>query len=402
MNAVRVVDARMGRGKSTAAIRYINRNKRSARFLYVTPYLKEVARVRDECGLEEPVEDEGMTKLSQLRSFIREGKSVSTTHSLYELMDDEMLDMVRDKRYTLIIDEAVSAIDKAPITAPDRKILETLTTVADDGLITWNDQEYTGKFTGYKDMADRHTLYRIESTLINTFNTGLITSFEEVFQLTYLFEGSALEAYLNCFGIPYEIWGITDEDGGSDFRKGVDVPPPIDLRPMIHIVDKKSLNDVGNPYHALAKSWYERHSYHDPEMIQLRKNMQNFFKNITKSRADNRIWTCFKDHAQKLVPDNGSYSQNFLQMMARATNDYSSCTNLAYMVNRFEDPNLMKFLADRGCTIDQDRTALSDLIQWVWRGAIRNGKDINLYIPSRRMRSLLKDWLDKTAEGGAP
>lgn len=160
------------------------------------------------------------------------------------------------------------------------------------------------------------------------------------------------------------------------------------------------MNDVGNPYHALAKSWYERHPYHDPEMIQLRKNMQNFFKNITKSRSDNRIWTCFKDHSQKLVPDNGSYSQNFLQMMARATNDYSSCTNLAYMVNRFEDPNLVRFLTDRGCGINQDQTALSDLIQWVWRGAIRNGKEINLYIPSRRMRNLLTDWLNRTAEGG--
>lgn len=390
----------MGRGKSTAAIHYINKNRRTKRFLYVTPYLKEVARVRDECGIEEPTDDDGISKLSRLRQFLRDGKSVSTTHSLYELMDDDMLETVREKQYTLIIDEAVSAIDKAAITSPDRKILETLTTVSDDGLVRWNDQEYTGKFTDYKNMADRNTLYRVENTLVNTFNTGLITAFDEVFQLTYLFRGSSLQAYLECFGIPYEIWGIEDTENGPEFRPGDDVPPPVDLRPMIHIIDKKSMNDIGEPYHALAKSWYERHSYHDPEMMQLRKNMQNFFKNITKSRAEDRLWTCFKDHAQKLVPDNGSYSKNFLQMMARATNDYSHCTNLAYMVNRFEDPNLIKFLSDRGCSIDQDQTALSDLIQWVWRGAIRNGREINLYLPSRRMRRLLTGWLNQTAEGG--
>lgn len=390
----------MGRGKSTAAIHYINKNRKAKRFLYVTPYLKEVARVRDECGIEEPTEEDGISKLSRLRSFLRDGKSVSTTHSLYELMDDDMLETVREKQYTLIIDEAVSAIDKAAITSPDRKILETLTTVSDDGLVRWNDQEYTGKFTDYKNMADRSTLYRVENTLVNTFNTGLITAFDEVFQLTYLFRGSSLQAYLECFGIPYEIWGIEDTENGPEFRPGADVPPPVDLRPLIHLIDKKSMNDIGEPYHALAKSWYERHPYHDPEMMQLRKNMQNFFKNITKSRAEDRLWTCFKDHAQKLVPDNGSYSKNFLQMMARATNDYSHCTNLAYMVNRFEDPNLIKFLSDRGCSIDQDQTALSDLIQWVWRGAIRNGKEINLYIPSRRMRRLLTGWLNQTAEGG--
>ena len=390
----------MGRGKSTAAIHYINKNRKAKRFLYVTPYLKEVARVRDECGIEEPTDEDGISKLSRLRSFLRDGKSVSTTHSLYELMDDDMLETVREKQYTLIIDEAVSAIDKAAITSPDRKILETLTTVSDDGLVRWNDQEYTGKFTDYKNMADRSTLYRVENTLVNTFNTGLITAFDEVFQLTYLFRGSSLQAYLECFGIPYEIWGIEDTENGPEFRRGDDVPPPVDLRPLIHLIDKKSMNDIGEPYHALAKSWYERHPYHDPEMMQLRKNMQNFFKNITKSRAEDRLWTCFKDHAQKLVPDNGSYSKNFLQMMARATNDYSHCTNLAYMVNRFEDPNLIKFLSDRGCSIDQDQTALSDLIQWVWRGAIRNGKEINLYLPSRRMRRLLTGWLNQTAEGG--
>ena len=390
----------MGRGKSTAAIHYINKNRKAKRFLYVTPYLKEVARVRDECGIEEPTDEDGISKLSRLRSFLRDGKSVSTTHSLYELMDDDMLETVREKQYTLIIDEAVSAIDKAAITSPDRKILETLTTVSDDGLVRWNDQEYTGKFTDYKNMADRSTLYRVENTLVNTFNTGLITAFVEVFQLTYLFRGSSLQAYLECFGIPYEIWGIEDTENGPEFRPGDDVPPPVDLRPLIHLIDKKSMNDIGEPYHALAKSWYERHPYHDPEMMQLRKNMQNFFKNITKSRAEDRLWTCFKDHAQKLVPDNGSYSKNFLQMMARATNDYSHCTNLAYMVNRFEDPNLIKFLSDRGCSIDQDQTALSDLIQWVWRGAIRNGKEINLYLPSRRMRRLLTGWLNQTAEGG--
>ena len=390
----------MGRGKSTAAIHYINKNRKAKRFLYVTPYLKEVARVRDECGIEEPTDEDGISKLSRLRSFLRDGKSVSTTHSLYELMDDDMLETVREKQYTLIIDEAVSAIDKAAITSPDRKILETLTTVSDDGLVRWNDQEYTGKFTDYKNMADRSTLYRVENTLVNTFNTGLITAFDEVFQLTYLFRGSSLQAYLECFGIPYEIWGIEDTENGPEFRPGDDVPPPVDLRPLIHLIDKKSMNDIGEPDHALAKSWYERHPYHDPEMMQLRKNMQNFFKNITKSRAEDRLWTCFKDHAQKLVPDNGSYSKNFLQMMARATNDYSHCTNLAYMVNRFEDPNLIKFLSDRGCSIDQDQTALSDLIQWVWRGAIRNGKEINLYLPSRRMRRLLTGWLNQTAEGG--
>ncbi len=38
--------------------------------------------------------------------------------------------------------------------------------------------------------------------------------------------------------------------------------------------------------------------------------------------------------------------------------------------------------------------ALSELIQWIWRGQIRTGKPINLYIPSKRMRTILQVYLD--------
>lgn len=43
--------------------------------------------------------------------------------------------------------------------------------------------------------------------------------------------------------------------------------------------------------------------------------------------------------------------------------------------------------------------ALSILIQWVFRSAIRNGKKIKIYIPSERMRYLLKEWIQNLYEG---
>lgn len=402
MNSIKVVDAMMGRGKSTAAIRYINENKRSKRFMYITPFLSEVARIRDQCVISEPEKkDEEDSKLSELCALIYQGKSVSTTHALYQMIDDDLLDVIREKEYTLIIDETITAIDKVQITIQDRCILDTLMTVAEDGSVSWNDSSYSGKFNEYKDMADRHTLYMVDGVLINTFNRSLLSAFHEVFLLTYLFKGSVLEAYFNCFGLPYEIYGIEDTPSGPMFVDHPDNPPPIDYRPLIHIVEKKSMNEIGDPYHALAKNWYKRRSYHDESVTQLRRNMHNFFKNITKSSRNTRLWTCFIDHSDKLIPDNKSYSKNFLQMKARATNEFSECTDLAYMVNRFEDPNLIKFLADRGCEIDQNQCALSDMLQWLWRSAIRNGGEINLYIPSRRMRGLLTDWMERTAIGGA-
>ena len=48
---------------------------------------------------------------------------------------------------------------------------------------------------------------------------------------------------------------------------------------------------------------------------------------------------------------------------------------------------------DKGVNIDEDEWALSELIQWLFRSCIREQKDINIYIPSKRMRSLLIKWL---------
>ena len=45
-------------------------------------------------------------------------------------------------------------------------------------------------------------------------------------------------------------------------------------------------------------------------------------------------------------------------------------------------------------TEQEQMWALSEMLHWVWRSAIRNGKKITLYIPSKRMRELLLQWLN--------
>ena len=38
------------------------------------------------------------------------------------------------------------------------------------------------------------------------------------------------------------------------------------------------------------------------------------------------------------------------------------------------------------------------MLQWIWRSAIRDGKPINAYIPSKRMRELLINWMNDFEE----
>ena len=79
----------MGRGKSSAAIRYMNDSAGSRRFLYITPYLSEVERVCDTCDFDQP-DDESGSKLSRLKSIMRRGENVAATHALFMKMDEEL------------------------------------------------------------------------------------------------------------------------------------------------------------------------------------------------------------------------------------------------------------------------------------------------------------------------
>ena len=63
-------------------------------------------------------------------------------------------------------------------------------------------------------------------------------------------------------------------------------------------------------------------------------------------------------------------------------------------------PWMKNYLLKLGAkNVNQDMYALSILIQWVFRSAIRNGEEIWVYVPSRRMRTLFQTWLDNLAEG---
>lgn len=155
--------------------------------------------------------------------------------------------------------------------------------------------------------------------------------------------------------------------------------------------------------YALSKGWYDRRRYDDPDIRKLRNGLKKFFQSIPNGGSETRLWACFKSDVNKLVDSRtGRFRNNFLQTSARATNQYKDRTDIAYLVNRFADPNIMSFFAKQGVTINPEHFALSEMLQWVWRSAIRDDKPINLYIPSRRMRELLIDWINTTNQGGYP
>lgn len=401
VNTITVVDARMGRGKSSAAIRYMNRYKGAKRFLYITPYLNEVDRICEQCDFDQSDSDY-MSKSAELKTHIRHGKNVAATHSLFYLMDEEALELVRANHYSLIIDESIQVIERMNVTDKDfALIISQLADVGENGVVRWKDKEYDGRFCDYKELADAGSLRMIDSALLNVMNPDMLRSFDEVFMLTYLFDGQYQKAYLDFFGFDYRIIGVELDEDGYRFSNAPDSPPPLDYRSLIHIVETPAMNKVGDGKFAMSKNWFTRRGYDHPDIRALRNNLKKFFQGVPGGNHDSRLWTSFKDARDKLTDRRtGRFRNNFLQVSARATNEFRNRTDIAYMANRFVDPNLLKFFSERDIEINSDHFALSEMLQWIWRSAIRDNKPINLYIPSSRMRELLIDWMNSTSEGG--
>ena len=107
------------------------------------------------------------------------------------------------------------------------------------------------------------------------------------------------------------------------------------------------------------------------------------------------MWSSFKKAFQKLKGK--GYTKQFTECNLRATNEYRHKTRLAYCVNLFLNVGEKMYYRSHGVEIDEDLYALSNMIQWIWRSAIRDGKPITVYIPSRRMRTLLIDWINEVS-----
>ena len=103
-----------------------------------------------------------------------------------------------------------------------------------------------------------------------------------------------------------------------------------------------------------------------------------------------------------MVPtqDNDLFLKNNIDFRSdiRATNDYKETTAVAYIANRYMKPTLKHFFEVENINVDEDTYALSELIQFIYRSAIRDGKPITVYIPSKRMRELFIDWINKKDE----
>lgn len=419
MANITIVDSPCGFGKTTWAINYVRKYpKKAGKFIYITPFLSECDRIIKECDNKkfvQPSKARGMgAKTNDFINLIEEGKNIVSTHALFTSLDKDIVEILANKNYTLIIDESVAVIDGMDIYDGESNLENTredilslirsnIISVDDFGQVKWVDDEIKlGKYKSIKNLSrDENLFFVANEFLIWTFPKVIFTAgiFKEVYVLTYRFKSQVQRYYFDYFNIDYTLKMINGRGNLVDFHSGYDVAFRKKIRPLIEICENKKLNLVGGSYRdsanrtrssALSINW----TVNNPDaLIQLNKNMQNYYKNLTASPGRERMWTTFKQFKSKLKSQTTS-EKNFVNIAARATNNYADRKYLCYTINRYMNPFLVNFFAKREIKVSQDEYALSEMIQWIWRSAIRNGEKIYIYIPSERMRNLLKNWLD--------
>ena len=319
-----------------------------------------------------------------------------------------MLELLKSKNYVLMIDECLDVLDTYKISKDDLKIIfnEKLVSLDEDGFLVWNEERkpYKGVYGDIKRLCSFKSLmgFKKENSdelariIMWNFPVDFFKCFDESYIFTYLWEGSIQKSYFDIHGIKYEKYMLDYDRQLIPHCKEIEYEKRKNIVDLINIYDGK-FNKIGmkigksNP---LSKSWYEDKRKKNRSIFsQLKNNTENYFRTVTKTKSIDNMYTVFKPYC-KYVKGEG-YTKGFVSCNARGTNEFKNKKSLAYLINFFMSPDIKQFVEHYHIEFDDNLFSLSALLQWIWRSQIRDGKSINLYIPSERMRELLKMWINE-------
>ena len=399
---VRVVDRPCGYGKTTQLLKSFRPERR---YLVVVPTLDEVERIIDGASVpfvQPELDRQHRTKRDSLETLLHQGCNIATTHALY--MDVAMVarNGLLDE-YDIIIDEVLDVCAQVEGASPrsfDQFYIRCgYATVDLDGQVhptpKW-EAEIDAVSDTLKErlfrLAKAGMLYYVDGTFFMwALPRELLSSGRSFTVYTYMAEGSMFLAYLKKLGIPWH----HDRDPEVDAAFRLRAQQLIEVR-RIERLGRTNLSFTGqtnNP--ALAKQVSSA----------LRGLRRGPLRDVPLGDV---LVTCKKDKWFDKGEDDpekrraGPYARgskmfegvHWIANTTRGTNNYAHTSHLIYLYDQNMNPFIRRWLGLGGDPEAQDRYALSELIQWVYRSRVRRGESIVLFLPSNRMRRLFQGWLE--------
>lgn len=410
-NKIQVVDAICGAGKTTWVFDHMRQHP-ERKWLFVSPYLAEVGdeetkgRIQKELPKLNFKSPGSGSKTEDFKRLAKKGFNIAISHKLFTGFNAEVAALLKENEYHIIVDEVIDMVGfYEDISHEDVQflVLAGMVIVGEKGQLFWNNDKwpnYKGRDIKVKELCELGCLWIYgENVLIQRIPPACIKACQTVTILTYLFESSLMHCWMQLYEID---WSYLEP---KELRSNKEIKQLI--RDKLKLIEpSRAIKDMqrtayGAPLDSTFNvSWYQ--GAKDEELTKVRKSVEVTLKE--QMGPGPTFWTTFKDYEKKLAgvgykrarkAPEGGLRKPFVSKNMRASNEYRDCTNCIYTINIYPHGSLDNHLKMFGINLDRELYALSEIVQFIFRGSIREHKQMDLYILSDRMRRIVKQWLDE-------
>lgn len=429
-----LVDEVMSSGKSHWMLNKMkewNESNKFKQFVYLSPLLSEVGGVKcnqtnkylsgriqkqlPDMKFKYPIPVKG-SKRSHSLELLHQGENISATHNLFLNLDKSCSDLIKEYDNVLVIDECLDAYQQ--FRGISKKSLALL---IEQGIFSVDQDSLKLIYHREKDLFPDdgwefgeliklseagYIFYVNGELLVWEYPVSILSAFNEVWVLTYLFEGSFMSAWCKINNI--EVVRVKPEL----HRSTEEVKAYI--KDCIEVVVTPSLKNIEN--YSYSQTWWGNSAV-ESVVDKVRKSITSCVT-ITKAKTENILITCPKanwsndktDYDTDFVSEQGKIKKrplikgkgfsraDWLYSDARATNDYSHKSVLVYLIGKNPNTVLWNFCHSKGVDLDKELYAIASMVQWIFRGSVRKKEKMYLIMPSKEMRDLYFRWLETSDE----
>lgn len=440
---IHLVDSIPGSGKSTWMLSQFKQWSDSGRydqFVYVSPLLSEVGgervgnkfkdgRIQEalpDMDFRFPVPLKG-SKREHVKRLVMEGKNLSCTHSLFCSIDSDTRDLLRDRKNVLVIDESLYAIEhyKGVSRQTVKNMLDSGEIGVDEATsrIKWNHKDFPCtlmdgnedadfEFKEFVELCDLGYAYlcpvkdtktgdmKWSEVLLWQYPVDTLAVFDDVYVMTYLFEGSVMSSWCKIHGI--EVVNVE-----PDLIRSTEEVKSY-LKENLVFLDNPSLRELSG--YSFSQDWWSKAGKvrkKDGELYidHVRRVIENMVKNKLspmKLKVEDYLFTCPKDRWEddgerkplQKVRGRGFTHADWVYSGCRATNEFKGKKVVFYLINKHQNQRVKEYCDNKGFPVDPDKYAVAEMLQLLFRGCIREGNKMYVVMPGKRMYTLYQQWLN--------
>lgn len=428
-----LVDEIMSSGKSHWMLEQMkdwNTQGKFKQFVYLSPLLSEVGGVKcdvtekylegriqkqlPEMKFKYPLPIQGSKQKHSLE-LLHQGKNISATHNLFLNLGKDSASLIKEYKNVLVIDECLDAYKQ--FTGISKKALGLL---LEQGIFSVDKEslkllyhrakdprpDETWEFSELIRLCEAECIFFVDGDLLVwEYPVSVLSAFDEVWVLTYLFEGSFMSAWCKINNI--EVVRVRPKL----HRSTQEVKEYI--KECIDVVVTPSIRAVEG--YSYSQYWWGNNAV-ESVVGKIRKAIESAVR-ITNAKSSDILVTCPKDNWERsakkddedkkvfgkikqrpLIKGKGFTKADWLFSDARATNDYSHKTVLVYLIGKNPHTVLWSLCQSKGVEISRDVFAIGSMVQWIFRGSVRRKEKMYLIMPSKDMRDLYFKWLGTNDE----